>query len=128
MAQAFFLNWSTRGVDITLNGTLVKSGLEPPDPKYDDVPFRFRVERDVTGSDQPGVWGRSNQLILQFDGTSTPVRYTPIDDPGGDPSADLYIWLFADSVVFSQFNETLSEGVTPSGTASSVDRTTRSPA
>lgn len=108
----YLINWCPQKVTATLN-TKQLSQITASSSKYNYIPYTLSVPRDSSGPGQPGVWGNDNTLVVLVDGASK--VYNSIKDPNdAAPNNDLLLWIFADFVVFSQFDKQLGNPVNPS--------------
>lgn len=108
----YMINWCPNSITATLNTEQLPQ-IKPSSSKGNYFPPSLPVERDASGPGKPAVWGNDNALIVLVDGSSK--RYNNIKDPNGAaPNNDLLLWIFADFVVFSQFDSQLGSPVHPS--------------
>jgi hypothetical protein len=112
MPYLYIFNWTPWSLYVNLNGwDDPKNPLKPSVAANTYFPyFDNHYPRDLSlDNGTSTAWGHCNQLIVNFAEVSQRLQYSNIEDPIATISADLYLWVFVDSVVFSQQNSMLKE-------------------
>lgn len=81
---------------------------------YDYYPYTTSTAREPSKPASPGIWGETNTLVVKPVGGGTSQIYNNLSDPSGAaPNNPLMLWIFPEFLIFSQFENQISNPVYP---------------